>query len=182
MDGNAMRDLMRQVIQEYAQAEQARVEPTYRNELVEERKRRESLERRINDLVAENRKSQQIAAEAERNATLRGELQRMGITKVDLAFRAVKDEVGWSEDGRLVGRRDGANVPLSEYLRQFVDENPELLPARISGGSGAMISDRGVSGGGPVTLESIRPGMSREELDRVREEIARLASQTLGRG
>ena len=56
------------------------------------------------------------------------------MAKVDLAYRAVKDEIDRGEDGRLVAQ-DGAE--LRDYLTQFVGENPELLPARLAGGSGA---------------------------------------------
>ncbi len=35
------------------------------------------------------------------------------------------------------------------------------------------------SGGEAITLDRIRPGMSAEEMQRVREEIVRVASQTL---
>ena len=57
----------------------------------------------------------------------------------------------------------------------------KLLPARIAGGSGAQHPARnlqqGISGG--FELDKIKPGMSKEEHDRVRQEIARLASQML---
>ena len=57
-------------------------------------------------------------------------------------------------------------------------ENPELLPARLAGGSGASGAQKVPPGGG-VDLDKIRPGMSPEEMERVRQEIARVASQAL---
>ena len=49
-----------------------------------------------------------------------------------------------------------------------------------SKGSGASGGARGSgAGAGAVDIDKIRPGMSAEELDRVRQEIARVASQTL---
>jgi hypothetical protein len=139
-------------------------------ELVEERKRRESLEQRVNELV-------KTAEAADRSSTIRAELQKLGVAKVDLAYRAVKDDVYRSEDGRLMAQ-GGADI--REYLTQFVNENPELLPARMSGGSGANGGQRGGLGGsGGVDLDMIRPGMSAEDKERVRQEIARVASQTL---
>ena len=123
------------------------------DELAEERRRREGLERRVE--------------EAERGSAIRAELQRLGVAKIELAYRAVKDEVP----------RDGGG--MKEYLEQFVGENPELLPARLAGGSGASGGGRGSAGLGAVDIDKIRPGMSAEELDRVRQEIARVASQTL---
>jgi hypothetical protein len=147
------------------------------SELAEERKRRESLEQRVNELVTENQKARTAAEAADRSATIRAELQKLGVAKVDLAYRAVKDDVYRSEDGRLIAQ-GGADV--REYLTQFVNENPELLPARMSGGSGASAGQRGSEvGGGGIDLNMIRPGMSAEDRERVRQEIARVASQTL---
>jgi len=140
------------------------------SELAEERKRRESLEQKVNELVT-------AAEAADRSASIRAELQKLGVAKLDLAYRAVKDDVYRSEDGRLMAQ-GGADI--REYLTQFVNENPELLPARMSGGSGANGGQRGGLGGsGGVDLDMIRPGMSAEDKDRVRQEIARVASQTL---
>ena len=126
------------------------------DELAEERRRRESLEKRVE--------------EAERGSAIRAELQRLGVAKIELAYKAVRDEVP----------RDSGE--MKNFLEQFVGENPELLPARLAGGSGASGGARGSGGSqasGAVDIERIRPGMSAEELDRVRQEIARVASQTL---
>jgi hypothetical protein len=68
---------------------------------------------------------------------------------------------------------------MRDYVMQFVNENPELLPARLTGGSGASGGQRNTQGEMRVDLDRIRPGMDPEELERVRKEIARVASQTL---
>jgi len=176
-----VRGIIREAIEEYARREVSKAEPAYKNELVEERKRREQLERRVNELIQENARSRQMAEEAERNATVRAELQRLGVAKVDLAFKAVRDEVRRAEDGRLVALSENGAVSLRDYLTQFVSENPEFLPARNLGGSGAMTGPRtSAPASSTVDLDKIRPGMNPEELERVRQEIARLASQTLG--
>ena len=176
-----VRGIIREAIEEYARREVSKAEPAYKNELVEERKRREQLERRVNELIQENARSRQMAEEAERNATVRAELQRLGVAKVDLAFKAVRDEVKRAEDGRLVAQTETGAVGLRDYLAQFVSENPEFLPARNLGGSGAMTGQRTPAPAtSTVDLDKIKPGMSPEELERVRQEIARLASQTLG--
>jgi hypothetical protein len=177
MDEKDLRSLIREAIQEYSKTESARREPAYQAELLEERRRREDLERRVNSLQEENRRAQQMAEQAEREAVLRTELQRLGVAKLDLAYRAVKDDVRRAEDGRLVAKGDMGDVGIREYLQRFVAENPELLPARITGGSGASAGDR-AGGAGAVDLERIRPGMSAEELQRIREEVARVAQQT----
>jgi hypothetical protein len=165
---NDIRAIVQSVMQEFLGGQ---------TELAEERKRRESLEQRVNELVTENQKARTAAEAADRSSAIKAELQKLGVAKVDLAYRAVKDDVYRSEDGRLMAQ-GGADV--REYLTQFVNENPELLPARMSGGSGASAGQRGGElGGGGIDLNMIRPGMSAEDKDRVRQEIARVASQTL---
>ena len=174
-----IRDLVRQAIDEFVQVQQTKAEPAYKAELQEERKRRESLETRLNQLVEENRKARAAAEEADRNSQIRTELQRLGVSKVDLAFKAVKDDIVRGEDGRLQGRgSDGKS--LQDVLTTFVEENPELLPARIAGGSGVQAGHRSSQGGGSsIEIDKIKPGMKQEELERVRQEISRLASQAL---
>lgn len=172
--------IVRSAIQEFVNQEQAKSEPAARAELQEERKRREQLERRVNELVEENKRSRQIAEEAERSAAVRAELQRLGVAKVDLAFKAVQDGIARAEDGRLVGRGEAGEVSVKEYLSAFVNDNPEFLPARISGGTGMTATFKAPSGGhDPIDVERIRPGMSAEEMQKVREEIVRVAAQTL---
>jgi hypothetical protein len=145
-------------------------------ELAEERRRREDLERRVNELIAENEKARKQAAEAEQSAAIRAELQRAGVSKLDLAYRAIKEDIYRGEDGRLLAR---GGSDMREYVMQFVNENPELLPARLAGGSGASGAQRSGRVESGIDLDKIRPGMSQEDLDRVRREIARVASQTL---
>ena len=180
MEGIDIQAVVKQAIQEYVNNEQAKAQPAYKAELHEERRRREQLERRVNELVEENKRTRLVAEEAERTSAVRAELQRLGVAKVDLAFKAVQDEVVRSEDGRLVARTEGGEIPVRDYLATFVKENPEFLPARIPGGSGmAGVLKSPASGGEAVTLDRIRPGMSAEDMRRVREEIVRVASQTL---
>jgi hypothetical protein len=135
---------------------------------------------RLNEVVEENKRSRKAAEEAERNSAVRAELQRLGVAKIDLAFKAVQDGIVRTEDGRLVARGESGDVPVKEYLTSFVKENPEFLPARIAGGTGMTANSKAPSTGrDAVDLERIRPGMSPEEMQRVREEIVRVASQTL---
>ncbi|HLH01681.1 MAG TPA: hypothetical protein VKX25_02845 [Bryobacteraceae bacterium] len=173
-----MKNLIREAIEEFMQAERGRSEPAYRAELQEERKRRESLESRLNQMAEENRQARAAAEEAERHAQIRSELQRAGVAKLELAFRAIKDEIVRGEDGRLQSRD---SKPLPEYVSSFVQENPELMPARISGGSGGQKPMR--SGyheeNHSIVLDQIRPGMNKEDLDRARQHIAKLAWQAL---
>jgi hypothetical protein len=180
MEGLDIQTIVKQAIQEYATNEQARNEPAYKVELQEERKRREQLERRLNEVVEENKRSRKLADEAERGSAVRAELQRLGVAKIDLAFKAVQDGIVRGGDGRLVARGENGEVSMKEFLSSFVSDNPEFLPARISGGSGMTATLKAPpSGGEAITLDRIRPGMSAEEMQRVREEIVRVASQTL---
>jgi hypothetical protein len=176
-----VRSVMRQVIEEFVRTEQQKAEPAYRTELVEERKKREALETRLNQLVDENRRAHAAAEEADRNAQIRAELQKLGVAKVDLAFRAVKDDITRSTDGRLVANDGQEQRPVTDFLKKFVDENPELLPARMSGGSGAHSTTRNAvsAGNASVDIDRIKPGMNKDEMDRIRQEIARIASQSL---
>ena len=180
MEGMDIQAIVRQAVQEFVSNEQAKTEPAHRAELQEERKRREQLERRLNELVEENKRSRKIAAEAERSSAVRAELQRLGVGKIDLAFRAVQDGIVRTEDGRLVARTDAGDTPMQEYLTAFVNENPEFLPARIAGGAGMTANPKApASGRETIDLDRIRPGMSADEMQRVREEIVRVASQSL---
>ncbi len=175
-----VREVVRQAVQEFISAEHRKAEPAYKTELQEERKRRESLEARVNHLIEENRRARAMAEEADRNAQIRGELQKVGVTKLDLAFKAIKDDITRTEDGRLQAR-GSEGKSLQEYVHHFVQENPELLPARMAGGSGASPSGRaGSQSEAPAfQLEQIKPGMNKDELDRIRQHISRLASQAL---
>lgn len=176
-----VKSVVQAAVEEFLQAQQTRKEPAYQAQLVEERKRREQLERRVNELVEENERTRRLAEEAERASSVRAELQKLGVTKVDLAYRAVKDEIVRAEDGRIFARSEAGDLPVREYLTRFVSENPELLPGRISGGSGASAGHAE-----PVTpthtgfeLDKIHPGMSSEELEKARQEIARVARQAI---
>ncbi len=175
--------IVQQAIDEYMRQDTARREPAYKTELQEERRRREQLERRVNELVEENKRSRGVAEEAQRSATIRTELQRLGVTKVDLAYKAVQDGIVRTDDGRLVARGDNGEQPVGEFLAGFVQENPEFLPARISGGTGMTGSQKASThGSGGVDLDRISPSMSKEDLDKVRQEILRVVTTQTPRG
>lgn len=166
-NADELRGAIREVLQEFMAG---------KTELGEEQKRRESLEKRVNELIAENHKTRAAAEAAQRSESIRAELQKLGVAKIDLAYKAVKDDIYRDEDGRLLA---SGGEELRDFLASFVSENPELLPARMSGGSGANAVRRSPAAAEGIELESIRPGMSAEEMDRVRREVLRVASETL---
>lgn len=173
--------IVQRAVQEYMRQDVSKKEPAYKAELHEERRRREQLEKRLNEVVEENKRNRKIAEESERSSSIRAELQQLGVSKVDLAYRAVQDGIYRAEDGRLVARADGNEVPVKEYLAGFVSENPEFLPARIPGGSGMTAGYKTPPPPvpGAIDLDKISPSMDKAELERVRQEILRVASQTL---
>jgi len=167
-----------QTLTAFQERQKAQTEPTD-NELSQERKKRESLEKRVNELIEEGRKAREAAEQADRYATIKSELQQLGVTKVDLAFRAVRDDV--RRDGeRLLAQTDDGTMPLREYLTQWVAANPEFKPPRIAGGAGTSPSRSSAAGSSSFDLERIRPGMSAEDMERARQEIARVAAHALG--
>ena len=172
-----VRRLMQEAIEEYLKKAAEEKEPAAKAALAEERRRREQAERRLQELGEENDRNRKKVEQGERDSTIRSELQRLGVRKPELAYRLVKDEIYRGEDGELRGRGERGPVGIKEFLAEFVAENPEFLPARIAGGSGASGANRQEGEGGRVDLSRIRPGMSEEEKDRVRKEIARLAGK-----
>lgn len=172
--------VVQRAIQEYMRQDVTRKEPAYKAELQDERKRREQLEKRLNEVVEEGKRHREIASEAERSSAIRAELQNLGVAKIDLAYKAVQDGIFRSEDGRLVAKGDSGEVSAKTYLSGFVADNPEFLPARISGGSGVTANHKVPAPvHSAVDLDRISPSMDRAELERVRQEILRVASLTL---
>jgi hypothetical protein len=176
--------IVQQAIDEYMRKDVARREPAYKTELHEERRRREQLEKRVNELVEENKRSRAVADEAQRSSHIRTELQKLGVTKIDLAYKAVQDGIVRSEDGRLVARGENGEQPVGEYLAGFVQDNPEFLPARIAGGTGMTGTQKASPPSPPAGIDvgRISPSMSKEELDRVRQEILRVVTTQTPRG
>jgi len=183
MEEPDVQTIVQQAINEYMRQDSARREPAYKTELQEERRRREQLEKRLNEMSEENKKAREIADEAQRATAIRSELQRLGVIKVDLAYKAVQDDIVRTEDGRVMARGENGGQgerSLNEFLAGFVQENPEFLPARIAGGTGMTGTQKAapVNTGG-IDLDKIGPSMSKEDLERARQEILKVASQSL---
>jgi hypothetical protein len=173
----SLKTIISEALAEYLEAQRTKSEPAYKAELEEERKRREALEKRINELAEENRRAKERAEEAEKTSAIRSELQKLGVAKIDLAFRAIKNDIIRTDDGSLVAKDDTGPMKLSDYVAKFVQENPELLPARVGGGSGSSLASKHNSHNHLLDIERIKPGMDRNELEQIRKEIARIALQ-----
>jgi len=112
------------------------------------------------------RKQQETAAKAEQSerfSSIRTALQNAGANpkKIELAFRAVKDDVVRAEDGALIVKnvgKDKEDQPLDVFVAGFLKDNPEFLPPRGVAGSGAERSEQHRQG--EVDADSIKPGMS----------------------
>lgn len=172
-----VRGIVHEAFQEFLRHKQQESEPAHRAELQEERRRREQLESQVRELLQKTRESELEVARTRMTGAVRDELQKHGVTKVDLAFRVIKDDVRQTEHGDYVIRGRDGDVPLQEYVKKFVDENPEFLPPRIKGGSGSS-GMGGDAAGARFDLDAIRPGMSDEERRQLHAAIATLASQT----
>jgi hypothetical protein len=169
-----LRTLIREAVRDALREQQ---EAASHDQLSAERSQRLELEQKLNQLIEENRRSRAQAEESDRQAAVRAELERLGVAKVELAYRAVKEDIVRDESGRLMAKGPNGSEELTSYLRKFLDANPELLPARMTGGSGQLRETRTDKEFPKVDLDRIQPGMSAEELERVRQEIVRVANQ-----
>src|SRR4051812_36720875 len=81
---------------------------------------RVALEKQLAELkqAAEGYRTQ--AEVAERSTAVRDELRKLGVTNVELGYRAVREDVVRRDDGSLVGKSAGGEVALAEYLAKFV--------------------------------------------------------------
>ena len=149
-------------------------ESRYREQLEKEQRERQRLQQQLEEMQAENRRQRKQADEAERLGLIREGLEARGVAKTKLALRLVKDDVARDEEGQLYASYEGSRIPVGEYLDRFLADNPEFLPPRIAGGSG--VSGRGSRelGSSGIDLESIQPGMSRDETRAAWKEVARL--------
>jgi len=66
MEDTDVQAIVKQAVQEFLQEQQAKSEPAYKTELVEERKRREQLERRLNEVEEESKRSRRGRAGGKR--------------------------------------------------------------------------------------------------------------------
>ena len=162
-----LREAVRAVVTEMMSSERANLGSQEKVGEVDE------LRRQISELSRQRDQMAESIREERRVRLVRDELERLGVGNIDLAYRAVQQDIVFDDTGDPIAMRRGEKTSVEEHLRQFVNENPELLPARITGGAGVSGA---VDPMAAPDINSIRPGMSEAELGRVRAEIAKLAS------
>ena len=119
--------LVRNAVREFTRQSSEQEEPALKAKLNDERRRRESLERQLNDVRAESRRNRQQAELVDRESQIRESLQDLGVRKVDLALKLVKDDIFRAEDGDLRGEVEGKQIPYREYLTQFVADKSRVV-------------------------------------------------------
>jgi hypothetical protein len=119
VEGIDIKQIIRDTVQETLKQ---RGEPDYAAALRDETRRRESLERRVNELVAEIRCAREKAKEAEMALAVRTELQREGIADLVLWAPAIIQQLERDEAGHIVSK---AGQPLRNLVREFVKEHTQ---------------------------------------------------------
>ena len=90
------------------------------------RDRNQIIEHRITELENRNRLFCRQEDEALKEAAIWAGLLSLGVIKVQLAYRAIRDDVFLGEDGQYLAHTLCGDIPLDLFLEQFVKENPEL--------------------------------------------------------
>ena len=111
----------------------------------------------------------------ERDILIKEHVRSLGVHNVELALRATRDDIVAKGNGEWVAYLKGEEVPALQFLKQFVGENPELIPAR--GVRGVGLPARTEEWDEECDLDQIRPGMDSESLRRAREAVVRIIAQ-----
>lgn len=131
------------------------------------------------ELTSTRLELQRIRAEKllrDRDVYLKDQMRALGVRNIELAVRAVRNEVEMSDDGEWVAAINGERVEANQYLRSFVSQNPELVPARVISGTG--IPSRHGELQEECDLDQIRPGMDPSSMRRAREAVVRIIAQS----
>lgn len=132
----------------------------------------------------EERKGREAAETKQKEDKRRGEIRaKLGeydyVKKsgAESAFKALQNDISYNDEGELVGPN---GEPFAEYIEsQMSDTLDTLLAPREKGGSGAK---RGSAAGkDEVLIEDIKPGMSKDAIEKARKRIADLAGEQMGR-
>lgn len=112
----------------------------------------------------------------DREMFLKEQLRSLGVRNVELAMRAVRNDFEMREDGEWVAAVNGERVVAHQYLRSFLSQNPELVPARAISGTGIPARQSELEE--MCDLDQIRPGMDPGAMRRAREAVVRIIAQS----
>lgn len=85
-------------------------------------------------------------------------------------FKSISTDIERDEDGSLVAKgADGNYLPVTDYVKQQAELLPGLIAPKGLGGSGAVAGKKTASTG--LTLEDIKPGMTKEQKDAIWAQI-----------
>ncbi len=180
MDEPDVQTIVQQAIDEYMRQDSARREPAYKTELQEERRRREQLEKRMNETGARRT-----------SAAARWRRRPSGRQQFGRSCRSW----GWRKSTWLIRRcRTGSSARKTDaWWRAATTATCQRISVGIcTGESGVSAGEdcwrnrddgnaesRTAANTGGIDLDKISPSMSKEDLERVRQEILRVASQSL---
>lgn len=142
----------------------SKVDPKVIAQLENERKARERLEKQVNDLLGENKKTKEEAELKERLAEIKSAMSKFSFANEgtrDMAFEYFAGKIKRGEDGALVAPGKDGEVPYDHFIKGHLESNPNLLAAKQSGGGGA-------TGGEPYRgskfdASVIKPGMTSDQ-------------------
>ncbi|TAL08413.1 MAG: hypothetical protein EPO02_13090 [Nitrospirae bacterium] len=145
-------------------------------EVAKLRKQLEQTNKRLADQDAERAREKEAVKAEKLDAAIRKELAKATFIDdeaFESAYARLAREVRFSDDGSaIVGGSD--DTPLAKYAAERIKKWDFLLKPKDVGGAGAANGGR-VSGDGEVDMESIKPGMTPEEIAKVKAKLASLA-------
>jgi hypothetical protein len=128
-----------------------------------------ALEKQISSLTAKyeaaekaRQESERKAEEKERHAAIRSELSKFNFASDgarEAAFKIFRDDIRRGDDGSLIGGSEDA--PLAQFIEDAMKQHEYLLAPKPAGGAGASSGNR--KGTATVSLDDIKPGMTKEQ-------------------
>jgi len=120
------------------------------------------------------------AKEDRRRGEIKGKLSEYEYVKktgAESAFKALQGDISYNEDGELVGPKGES---FSEYIESQMNETLDtLLAPREKGGSGASSKRGSAAGKDEIDMDDIRPGMSKDAIEKARKKIASVLGDAL---
>lgn len=129
----------------------------------------DTFQKRLDEMTEREQKAQKKADDADRLSLVRAKLSKMNLREdaFDDAVDHFATRTGRSEDGSLVA----GDLPFEQYIEtQLTGTKAYMVKPKDTVGSGASAGQR--VNGKVVSMESIRPGMSKEETQAAMSQIA----------